>query len=327
MGMNVRGRTLAVVVAGVLAASSTAATGSAGNHRAIPPGDWTGIISFFGDTGTARGEFEGTFKLQAAGGAASGGFGWEGVVSTDAAGDVLVTIVGEISGDTTSPLLSLTGGTSGGIAIPDPEGSGNLVLTNTSCASIEGIGANFTTRAQISDSEWLAVRSGAPIASGTFFADLRELRLRAIEVERLIGMRDASVLTAELVQLVADANLLLTEIHRTPECQAFHFRSFVASSVERLVRAVLEDPAIAGAAEFTRLIVLSLSAGTWGPSATDPDALDLEVAILEDFIRRVDEAIAAEDAPSLTALGSLAFLLGFTDIEARITEALAGLGP
>lgn len=320
--MNGRRRTLACAIACVVAASSVTATGSASNHRAIPPGEWTGIISFFGDAGTARGAFEGSFELQAADGSATGAFGWEGVVNTDSVGDVLVTIVGEIGGDTTSPLLSITGGTSAGTPIPDPSGSGDLVLTNVSCASIDGIGANFTTAAQITESEWFAVRSGAPIASGTFFADLRALRLDAMELVGQIGRRDVGALTADLARLAADADRLLTELERTPECQAQHFRSFVASAVERLLQAVLEDPAIAGAGQFLRLVVLSLSAGTWGPAATDPGAPDLEVAIVEDFLRRVDEAIEAEDIASLPALGALANLLGLAEVEARIAEAL-----
>jgi len=324
--VNGKGRWVVAALVCAVVASSVTATGEASNHRAIPPGDWVGIISFFGDTGTASGEFEGSFELQAAGGAAAGGFGWEGVVATAAAGDVLVTIVGEITGDTTSPLLSITGGTSGGVPIPDPSGSGNLVLTDVSCNSIGGRGANFTTLAQISDSDWFAVRAGSAIVSGSFFPDLRALRLDAIETVRLLGQRDTSVLTARINQLVSDATQLLLQLNRGPECQRAEFRSLIASAVEDLVKAILEDPSLANASEFADLVLLALSAGTWGPGATDPDALDLEVAILDDFNRRVDEAIDTLDVVSLVHLEALAYALGFDEVRARIATALDTVG-
>jgi hypothetical protein len=314
-----------VAAAVCVVASGVTATGEASDHRAIPPGEWVGIISFFGDTGTARGGFEGSFELQSAGGSASGVFGWEGIVATDAVGDVFVAIVGEVSGDTASPLLSITGGSSGGTPIPDPMGSGNLVITGTSCNSISGRGANFTTAARISDSDWFAVRAGAAIVSGSFLSDVRALRLDAIEIVGLLGDRDTSVLTARVNQLVHDASGLLLQLNRGPECQRAEFRSVIASAVEDLLRAILEDPTLANAQQFADLVLISLSAGTWGPGATDPGALDLEVAILDDFNRRVDDAIETFDVVSLVHLEALAYALGFDEVRARISTALGAV--
>jgi hypothetical protein len=222
--------------------------------------------------------------------------------------------------------LSITGGTCGGSPIPDPSGSGNLVLTVVSCNSIGGRGANFTTRAQISDSDWFAVRAGSAIVSGSFFPDLRALRLDAIETVRLLGQRDTSVLTARINRLVADANGLLLQLNRGPECQRAEFRSLIASAVEDLVKAIVEDPSLANASEFANIVLIALMAGTWGPGATDPDALDLEVAILDDFNRRVDEAIDSLDVVSLVHLESLAHVLGFDEVRARIATALDTVG-
>lgn len=324
--MSAKGRSVVAALACALAASSVTATSEASNHRAIPPGDWVGVITFFGDTGTAGGEFEGSFELQAAGGAATGGFGWEGVVSRAAAGDVLVTIVGEIGGDTTSPLLSITGGTSAGIPIPDPSGSGNLVLTSVSCNGIGGRGANFTTAAQISDSDWFAVRAGSAIVRGSFLPDLRGLRLDAIELVGLLGDRDTSVLSARINQLVSESSRLLLQLNRGPECQRAEFRSLIASAVEDLVKVILEDPNLADAQEFADLALIALSAGAWGPGATDPGALDLEVAILDDFTQRVDDAIDTLDVVSLVHLEALAYALGFDEVRARIATALDAVG-
>ena len=302
-----------------------ATSADASNHRTIPPGDWVGVISFFGDTGTARGSFEGSFELRSAAGTATGAFGWEGTVTTDALGDLLVTIAGEVSGDTDSPLLSITGGTSGGTPIPDPSGSGNLVITGTSCNSISGVGANFTTAAQISDSDWFAVRADASIVGGSFLAEVRELRLDAIETISLLGDRDTSVLTARMNQLVSESNRLLLQLNRGPECQRAEFRSMIASAVEDLVRAILEDPSLADAQQFADLVLIALSAGSWGPGATDPGALDLEVAILDDFNRRVDEAIDTLDVVSLVHLESLSYALGFDEVRARLAAALGAV--
>ncbi len=321
--MRPRARRLAAgVLACAIGVSSAAATGGASNHRAIPAGDWTGVITFFGETGTAQGDFEGSFRLQAAGGVSTGDFDWQGIVNT-AAGNVAVTIVGEITGDTTSPLFNLTGGTSGGIPIPDATGSGNIVLTNVTCESIEGTGENITTAARISEIEWFAVRAGSALAGGTFFDDLRMLRLDTINLLGQIGEEDPLVLIVEINRLAAEADALLAEVDRTPECQASHFRSLIASNVERLVEAVLEDPRLADAAEFADLVLLALRVGAWGPGAADADAVDLEVAIIEELIRRVDEAIAADDGVALLHLGWLAYMLGFDDLGERIAEALA----
>jgi hypothetical protein len=309
-----------------VAASSVSVTGEASNHRAIPPGDWVGVITFFGDTGTASGGFEGSFELQSAGGAATGQFGWEGLVATAAAGDVFVTITGEIGGDTTSPLLTITGGTSGGSPIPDVSGGGNLVITGTSCNGISGRGANWGTAARITDDDWYAVRAGAAIVGGSFLPDLRALRLDAIETVQLLGQRDTSVLTARINRLVSDATQLLLQLNRGPECQRAEFRSLIGSAVEDLVKAILEDPSLANAAEYADVVLLALSAGTWGPGATDPDAFDLEVAIIDDFNRRVDDALATADVVSLVHLESLAYALGFTEVRARIATALDAVG-
>lgn len=324
--MNRSGRSVVAALVCAVVASSVTGIGEASNHRTIPPGDWVGVITFFGDTGTARGGFEGSFELQAAGSAASGEFGWEGVVATAGAGDVLVTIVGEIGGDTTSPVLSITGGTSAGIPLPDPTGSGNLVLTEATCNGIGGRGANFTTLAQISESDWFAVRAGSAIVSGSFLADLRALRLDAIETVRLLGQRDTSVLTARINQLVADANVLLALTGRGPECQRAEFRSLIGSAVEDLMKAILEDPNLANADVFAELVLIALTAGTWGPGATDAEAFDLEVAIIEDFNRRVDEAIETVDVIALVELGALAYALGFDEAQARIATMLDTVG-
>lgn len=304
------------VLAGVIAAST--ATVSASGHREIPPGEWEGVISFFGDTGTARGDFEGSFRLQVADGGAGGDFDWQGIVNTDAAGDVAVSIVGEISGAADSPLFVLTGGTSGGIAIPDPTGQGNIVLTAVTCESIEGTAQNITTAAQISEIEWFAVRAGAPIAAGTFFDDLTTLRLETTMLLGEIGRSPTADLVATINDLAGTAEVLLAELERTPECQAFHFRSLIASQVERLLAEVLADRSLADAATFADLVILGLRAGAWGPGAADVGAIDLEVAIIAEIEARVDEALAAGDEAELLELAWLAYLLGLESIEARI---------
>ncbi len=319
-------RVVAAALAATVAASTVAATSttSASSHRAIPNGEWAGIITFFGDTGTARGDFEGSFRLQAASGAASGDFDWQGIVDTDAVGDVAVTIVGEVTGDTTSPLFNLTGGTSGGTPIPDATGSGNIVLTNVTCESIEGTGENITTAAQISDIEWFAIRASEPLAAGTFFDDLRALRVDAINLVGDLGTRPVLDLITEINRLGGEAIVLLAQVDRTPECQAFHFRSLIASQVQLLLEAVIEDPRLANAAEFADLVLLALQAGAWGPGAADADALDFEVAITEEFLRRVDEAIAAGDEVALLQLAWLAHSVGFDDVVDRIFAAGGG---
>ncbi len=134
------------------------------------------------------------------------------------------------------------------------------------------------------------------------------------------------MLTARINQLVSDATQLLLQLNRGPECQRAEFRSLIGSAVEDLVKAILEDPSLANASEFADLVLLALSAGTWGPGATDPDALDLEVAILDDFTRRVDEAIETLDVFALVHLEALAYALGFDEVRARIATALDTVG-
>ncbi len=90
--------------------------------------------------------------------------------------------------------------------------------------------------------------------------------------------------------------------------------------------AILEDPSLANADVFAELVLIALTAGTWGPGATDADAFDLEVAIIDDFNRRVDEAIDTIDVVSLVHLESLAYALGFDEVRARIAAMLDTVG-
>ena len=53
--MNLAGRTLAAATACAVAAAGVTATREATSHRAIPPGEWVGIITFSGEATTASG--------------------------------------------------------------------------------------------------------------------------------------------------------------------------------------------------------------------------------------------------------------------------------
>ena len=96
--------------------------------------------------------------------------------------------------------------------------------------------------------------------------------------------------------------------------------------MEDLIKAILEDPSLADADVVAELVLIGLTAGTWGPGATDVDAFDLEVAIIEDFNRRVDEAIETADVVSLVHLEALAYAVGFDEARARITTMLDTVG-
>lgn len=275
-------------------------------------GDWSGFVSFVG----GGIPFQGTFAFTSAGGEVDGSFGWSGAS---------VVTGGVVSGPDTMPRFDLTSVVSGGVGIPDVSGGGEIKFTAATCERLEGTGVNIDVAqmVDIGSIVWWAVRTDTASDPGRFFESLVALRIEVDEV--LGGLESGAVILGggvfgRIEPLLAEAEMLASELDRTEGCGIEFYRSVVASEVESLLLFALSNPDI-DVFTLGQIFLTAVRAGVIGSgSEAGPGVLD--TAAYDALAGRIAEAAAAGDTVELEILSLIADDMGWEDLE---TEAIIAL--
>jgi hypothetical protein len=297
-----------LLLVGVIAPSASAQTSAlrAGD------GDWVGHVGFVG------GEipFRGSFAFTSSGGEVEGTFDWSGAS---------VVTSGVVSGPDTMPRFDLTKVVSAGVDIADVSGGGEIQFTAATCERLEGTGVNIDVArmVDIDSIVWWAVRTDSASDPGRFFEALEALRTEVNQV--LDGLESGAVIAGggvfgRIEPLVADAEVLASELDRTEGCGDEFYRSVIASEVERLLLFALANPDI-DVFTLGQILLTAVRAGVLG-AGSEGSTSALDSAAQGVVAERIAAAIAAGNFTELEILSLIAEDMGWTDLT---TEALIAL--
>jgi hypothetical protein len=321
-----RRRNVAVVVGacGLLTAIVTpSGTGSAAGGRSFSDGSWSGSMAFTASipvTGS-HGVGGGSFSLDVDAGEIAGPATWNYVGVSGLGAGGAASVVGRLGGAADAPLLFPEIITSGGVTVDNTGAPGlPLEITAATCEMVEGTGEGQPPVDV--DARWTAVRADSVEDLDTFAAESAEIATALFDLERAIASGetpDRSVLSD-----IIDRALELTgSLDRSPDCSPFgEFHRMVAADVVAwLLGLVLTGDLEVDTQWFADIVLAATGAGAIGAGATDIDADDLELAVIDELFTRVEAAAAADDVAALLQLGALAYQLGYRSIEDAVTAA------
>lgn len=292
-------------VAGVPASAQTA------ELRAVE-GDWSGFVGFVG----GGIPFQGGFSFTSAGGEVDGSFGWSG-------GSTVVG--GVVGGPDTKPRFELTSVTSGGVAVPDVSGGGEIEFTAATCERLEGTGVNIDVAQMVDVGSivWWAVRTGSASDLGSFFESLNALR---DEVNDLLDRLESGAVIlgggvlGRIEPLLVESEELASELDRTENCGIEFYRSVIASEVERLLLFALSNGDI-DVFTLGQILLTAVRAGVIGSGGeSGPGVLD--TASYDALAERIAAASSSSDTVELEILSVIAGDMGWVDLEAEAIVAL-----
>lgn len=284
-------------------------------------GDWVGYVSF--NAGSASGAgyfFRGGFEFSSQDGELDGTFGWSG---ND------VTMQGVVTGPSSMPRFSITGGVSQGVTLTDVSGGGEIVFTASTCERLEGMGVNWDQvlpgSVTISDAVWWAVRNDVVSDPGAFFDSVVALstELNAILADFWSGAPIGDVLP-RIEPLMSDAEDLAAMLNRTDGCGLAFYRSVIGAELQRFVDRVLEMPGVP-AYVFGQVMMISVRAGLLGAGAESGGG-SLEARAMAAMADRIAVAIAEEDTVELVMLAAIAADLAWSELETEATLGLVEVG-
>ncbi|RMH77531.1 MAG: hypothetical protein D6683_08795 [Actinomyces sp.] len=309
-----RSVSLSILAVGVVMSVLTVPLAFAAGDRAFPPGRWAGDLVFaatgLGDSAVGSGRFE----VRSDGASLEGTISWtartsRGVASVEAAVEGPASDPVVADGTVTTDIGSFP------MDVPAP-----MPISWASCEQVagSGVGVNGVTV----DADWLAWRADAVTDLAGFRDEVDALVAELQELEVLLASGEVPP-SADLAELASRAVELASAVSRSDECSPFGAEHGAIGGfiVARLLAAAIADPDFP-LDVLADLATVALETGALGSGAGDPSAADLEVDLIAELQRRIDEAVAARDYETLLDLGALTQAMGYRSLEDQVLTAL-----
>ncbi len=301
--------TIVIVITTVLAGSAAPAA-----NRAFPEGSWTGDLVFVASGYGESAAGNGTFEVDSNGDSLHGTIAWLAVTSAGTA-----RVEANISGPASDPMITdgfvtVASGTFP-MDIPAP-----MPIRWATCEQVAGygIGVNGVNV----DADWIAWRTDSVTDLPEFRTEVDALIEDLQNLELLIASGEVPE-TEMLINLAGRAVALASSVSRSDACSAFsaEHSAVGAAIVARVLRAALDDPSFP-LDVLADLATAALETGAIGSGSGDPSAAELEVDLINELQRRIDEAVGAGDHEALIELGALTQALGYRSLEDQVLAAL-----
>ncbi len=332
----------AALVGALLAVSAPLARAGTQDPAAarLVDGEWTGALDYAGDAAYGGGSSvaggAGTLTIAVSGGRAEGTFSFLGMGSSaiPGGGSAQLTFGGEgvLSGDADGPVLepttaSFTGEASvGGITVPvdfsGPLDAIPLHITSASCNQVNGTYAQesqATVNAQgiaATFTGFFSVVRSKVAPPGT--ADTLNAILNELDALLSLGTASGGLAYDAIAQALHEAEDFAASLPGGAKCGlpgTDTFQLALSTKVAAVLEQILSVPGVVSTEELTDLMYLGVEAGAIGAGAPDQATSKQLLADLEaELGKRLQAALAADDAAEIEAVKIAAVTFGFSDL-------------